>query len=139
MGYRFTTPREAVLNVLSKKTGHLSADEVFFLVREKYRGIGLATIYRTLDLLVQMGIVQKFDFGDGRARYELVLDSKTHHHLICGECGRVVDYGTLSKEELMFVQELEKEAGKRHNFEIDSHRIDFFGLCDECKEKSSQN
>jgi Fur family ferric uptake transcriptional regulator len=137
-GYRLTTPREAILRVLSENKKHLSADEIFFLVREKYRGIGLATIYRTLDLLVQMGMVSKFDFGDGRARYELISKDETHHHhLICRKCGRVIDYSDFSKEEIKFIKELEKEVSKQHNFKIDSHKLDFYGFCNKCKEKTS--
>jgi len=71
-GLRITEPRQAVLDVMQKMSGHHSADEIFFRVHRLYPGIGLATIYRTLDLLTRLGLVKKHDFGQGRARYELI-------------------------------------------------------------------
>jgi len=68
---RITVPRQAILDVLSKESKHLSAEDVFMKVHKGYPGIGLTTVYRTLNLLTQIGLVLKFDFGDGRARYEL--------------------------------------------------------------------
>lgn len=137
-GHRLTHPREAILRVLDENRDHLSAEELFFLVRKRYGGIGLATVYRTLDLLIQMGLVQRFDFGDGRSRYELTLDEKTHHHhLVCRKCGQVIDYTDFSERECKFVKELGKEVSERHNFKIDSHQLDFYGLCDKCGGKTS--
>jgi len=136
-GYRLTSPRKMVLEVLAENPGHLSADEVFFLVHQRQRGIGLATVYRTLDILVRMGIIQKFDFGDGRSRYELLAGKGAPHHLICKSCGCVIDYGDLSEKEIGLVEELKEEASKRHNFEFESYRIDFLGTCSKCKKKSS--
>ena len=84
-GLRFTVPREAVIQALSTSGEHLSAEDIYMAVHEKYPAIGLTTIYRTLDILIRMGVVLKFDFGDGRARYELTeaySEKKHHHHLI---------------------------------------------------------
>ncbi|MGB3114427.1 MAG: Fur family transcriptional regulator, partial [Candidatus Omnitrophota bacterium] len=72
-GYRLTMPRKAILEVLSKAEKHLSAEEVYLRVHKIYPNVGLTTVYRTLELLVQMGVIYKFDFGDGRARYELTV------------------------------------------------------------------
>ena len=94
-GYRMTVPRQSILDVLSKTSKHLSAEDVYMAVHKIYPNVGLTTVYRTLELLVQMGLVFKFDFGDKRARYELTEGPKGarhHHHLICTACGRVVDY-----------------------------------------------
>ena len=66
-----TAPREAILSVLNKTSKHLSAEDVYMAVHKIYPTVGLTTVYRTLELLVHMGLVFKFDFGDGRARYEL--------------------------------------------------------------------
>ena len=71
MGYRITIPREAILEVLSSTTAHLSAEDIYLEIHKKYPNVGLTTVYRTLELLGQMGLVQKFDFGDKRGRYEL--------------------------------------------------------------------
>ncbi|MBO8152475.1 MAG: transcriptional repressor [Candidatus Neomarinimicrobiota bacterium] len=137
-GYRLTIPRQAILEILSKSDKHLSAEEIYLEVHKEYPSIGLATIYRTLELLVQMGIVNKFDFGDGRARYELAEDSKGpkhHHHLICNVCGRVIDYRDFSEEEKNFFESLERNLSQRYNFEIKNHQVMFYGICDKCKGK----
>jgi len=94
-GYRLTVPRQIILDVLSKTSKHLSAEDIYHAVHKGYPAIGLTTVYRTLELLVQMGLVFKFDFGDGRARYELSEGPKGarhHHHLVCTDCGRAIDY-----------------------------------------------
>ena len=80
-GYKLTMSRQAILEVLNSTSRHLSAEEIFLLVHKSYPGTGLATVYRTLDLLTQMGLTCKFDFGDGKSHYELVDGAiKSHHH-----------------------------------------------------------
>ncbi len=135
-GYRITASRSAILDVLSKKRCHLTAEDVFFEVRKIQKGIGIATVYRTLDLLVQMGLVCKFDFGDGRARYELASGEKGHHHhLICRNCGRIINYDDFLTEETGLVKKIEKELSQKHSFEIDAHQLDFYGLCKDCQKE----
>ena len=132
-GCRLTLPREAVLDILGRTDKHLSVDEVFATVSRLYPGIGIATVYRTLDLLSRIGIVAKFEFGDRKSRYELA-DSKKghHHHLVCMGCSRIVDYSNFMEKEVKFIGNLEKELAKRHNFKIRSHQIHFYGLCEKC-------
>lgn len=132
-GCRLTLPREVVLAVLGRTSKHLSVDEVFAAVNKLYPGIGIATIYRTLDLLSQMGIVTKLEFGEGKSRYEL-SDSKKghHHHLVCSGCGQIIDYSDFIEKEVEFLGKLEGELAKKHNFKINSHQIHFYGLCEKC-------
>ena len=132
-GCRLTLPREAILNILSRTDKHPSVDEVFAVVSRSYPGIGIATVYRTLDLLSRTGLVVKFEFGDGKSRYEL-SDSKKghHHHLVCTKCGKIVDYSDFIDKEVEFFITLEKALSKKHNFKIGSHQIHFFGLCEKC-------
>jgi Fur family ferric uptake transcriptional regulator len=135
-GYRMTAPREAILNVLSRTSKHLSADDVYIAVHRTYPTVGLTTVYRTLELLVQMGLVFKFDFGDGRARYELTEGPKGerhHHHLVCTSCGRVVDYTDFIDEEIELLNQTEKGLSKKYGFDITNHLIQFYGLCGDCK------
>jgi len=134
-GFRLTLPRQAILNVFAENPKHLSAEEIFLSVHKNYPGIGFATVYRTLDLLTQMGLIFKFDFGEGRSRYELA--SKTakqhHHHLICTRCSRIIDYSDFMEEEIKFIKGLEAELSKKHKFKINSHQIHFYGLCERCR------
>lgn len=135
-GYRITIPRQTILDVLSKTDEHLSAEDIYLKVHKIYPGVGLTTVYRTLEILVDMGLLFKFDFGDGRARYELAEGPKGerhHHHLLCTNCNRVVDYTDFIDEEKELLDKAEKGLSKKYNFKINGHSIQFYGLCDKCK------
>ncbi len=137
-GYRLTEQRSLILDILSRTPGHLSAEEIFFKVHKLHPNIGLTTVYRTLDLLVQMGFVLKFDFGDGRARYELAEGPegmRHHHHLVCTKCGRIIDYTDFIDEETELLNKTKKGLSQKFNFEITDHLIQFYGVCAECKKK----
>jgi len=121
-----------------KKTKkHLSAEEVYFKAHKIFPQLGLTTVYRTLELLTVMGELNKFDFGDGRARYELIegSDQEHHHHLVCTECKRIINYSDFVDEELEFLKSAEKGLSKKYNFKIKNHIIQFYGLCDKCANK----
>jgi len=139
-GFRLTWPRQVILDVLGQNPQHLSAEEIFFHVHQFYPGIGLATVYRTLDLLTRTGLVFKFDFGDGRSRYELASEAAKgpHHHMICTRCGRIIDFGDFINGESKFIEELERELSKKHGFKINSHQIHFYGLCQDCQSTSAE-
>ena len=135
-GYRMTVPRQAILDVLSNTTEHLSAEDIYLKVHKIHPAIGLTTVYRTLELLIKTGIVFKFDFGDGRARYELSENPKGighHHHLVCKDCGRIIDYTDFINEEIELLKRTEKELSKKYKFKITNHMIQFYGLCEKCK------
>ena len=134
-GFRFTVPRDIILQILDRAKNHLSAEDIYFKAHPVCPQIGLTTVYRTLDLLNRIGMVAKFDFGDGKARYEIVKtgDDSHHHHLVCRKCNRVIDYTDFVKEETNFIKKIEKELSKKYDFEIDSHQIHFQGLCNKCR------
>ena len=137
-GYRLTTGREAIFNVLSRHSGHLSAEDIYMKVHPVYPNVGLTTVYRTLDVLSSLGLVSKLDFGDGRARYEMIQgpkESNHHHHLVCTKCNRVIDYDDFIDEEVELLKETEKGLGKKYNFKITNHVIQFYGLCSKCNGK----
>ena len=136
-GYRMTVPRQAIMGVLSSTDKHLSAEDIHMEVHTIYHNVGLTTVYRTLELLTQMGMVVKFDFGDGRARYELIEGSNRghHHHLICTNCKRIIEYTEFIDEEMEFLKRAEKGLSKKYNFDIKNHIIQFYGLCDRCRDK----
>ena len=136
-GYRMTVPRQAIMDVLSGTDKHLSAEDIYIKVHKTYPHVGLTTVYRTLEILIQMGMVTRFDFGDGRARYELVEGpgSEHHHHLICTNCKRIIEYTEFIDEEMEFLKRAEKELSKKYKFDIRNHIIQFYGLCDKCRNK----
>lgn len=127
--YRLTPQRQTILNVfMTHASEHLSADDVFNLVRRLHPDIGLATVYRTLDLLAELGVLQRIDFGDGRARYELRdPEQHHHHHLICTRCGRVEEF------QADLLEPLEAMIARRSGFEVHDHQVKFFGLCRDCR------
>ena len=137
-GYRLTLARQAILDVLSRTDKHLSAEEIYHAAYKIHPASGLSTVYRTLELLVQIGLVNKFDFGDGRARYELEIGAEHknhhhHHHLICLNCRRVIDYTDFIEDEVELLTKTEKGLSEKYNFKIKKHIIQFYGLCDKCR------
>jgi Fur family ferric uptake transcriptional regulator len=136
-GFRVTGPRLLVIDVLAAARRHLSAKEIYTRVVERDPTVGAATIYRTLDLLVSMGLVTRSDFDEGFYRYELVGagEDASHVHLVCTNCGRAIDVddaGELSK----YLNGLSDVLLGEHEFEVDRRRINFFGLCSLCRLKS---
>lgn len=134
--YKLTPQREAtVLVLLEHEADHLSAEDVFLLVKEKSPEIGLATVYRTLELLTDLKIVDKINFGDGVSRFDLRQEGATrfHHHLICIECGTVDEI----QEDLL--GEVEKSVEKRWDFKIKDHWLTFHGICHRCKLDETEN
>jgi len=134
-GYKITMAREAVLNVLGKTSKHLSAKDVYLMISKEYPSIGLTTVYRTLDILSSMGLISKFDFGDGHVRYELardLIDKGHHHHLICVGCNKVIDYRDFIDDEVELIRLTEKGLSKKYNFKITNHLLQFYGVCDKC-------
>lgn len=135
-GFRLTAPREIVMKILLNTDKHLSVEDVYVKALKINPSIGLTTVYRTLDLFLQIGIVQKFDFGDGKGRYELTNNPKKkahHHHLICVRCKSIIDYTDFMKEELQLMNKTEAALSKRHHFKIMHHTIHFYGLCENCQ------
>lgn len=117
--------------MLENEEDHLSAEDVFLLVREKSADIGLATVYRTLELLNELNVVDKIQFGDGVSRYDLRQEGAAHfhHHLVCIECGAVDEI----QEDLL--EDVEAIVEKKWNFRIKDHRLTFHGICYRCQEE----
>jgi Fur family ferric uptake transcriptional regulator len=135
-GFRLTAARQAIINVLEATEEHVSAEDIYMAVHAQYPAIGLTTIYRTLEMLQQTGIVSKFEFGHGRAKFELSEkygSKKHHHHLICRRCRKIIDYTDFIHEEIDFIQKTEQGLRKKYNFDINSHEISFYGICEACK------
>ncbi len=132
---RMTIPRQAILDILNTSKHHMSAEDIYLAVHQFYPQIGLATVYRTLELLTQEGLVSRFEFGDHKARYEIVRSDQTHHHhhLICIKCGRVVEYSDFIDEELDLIKRVEAGLTEKYNFNIKTHLIQFYGLCGQCQ------
>ncbi|WP_288772999.1 Fur family transcriptional regulator [uncultured Megasphaera sp.] len=131
--YKMTTQRQVILRAFVESTiRHMSAEEVFELVKKTSPDIGLATIYRTLDLFTEMDLLKKLDFDDGCSRYELndrENEGHFHHHLICLGCGKVWE----CKDDLL--ETLESILQKRLHFRTVDHQLKVYGYCEECEMK----
>ena len=130
--YKLTPQREATLRVLiENEKDHLSAEDVYLKVKDKAPEIGLATVYRTLELLAELKVVDKINFGDGVARFDLRKEGAKHfhHHLICTQCGSVEEV----EEDLL--PEVEKIIAHEFNFHVIDHRLTFHGICRNCQER----
>lgn len=136
-GLRSTSQRRLVSDTFFRSTGHLSIEDLLGTVREADSKIGYATVYRTLKLLKDCGLAYERHFGDGVSRYEVALEDEHHDHLICLDCGKIVEF---ENEE---IERLQDELAKRHGFQLKRHvhelyaigRRDDAGACMHCGEK----
>jgi len=124
-GYRLTPQRLAILEVLAASRGHPSAELVHQRVRVRFPTISLGTVYKTVELLREMGEVLELGFTDGSTRYD-GRRPRPHPHLVCRSCGAITD---LDLEE---TRTLPDRVAAMHGWSITSHRLDFFGLCPRC-------
>ncbi len=124
-----TSQRELVAEVLFESAGHLSADDIERLLRERGAHVGKATVYRTLDLLAQSGMITQRDFGEGFRRYERAPGRQHHEHLICLRCGKVIEFVNERLERMKAL--IAEEYGFRHHH----HRLEIFGTCPECQRR----
>lgn len=131
-GLKITTQRVAILEVLSNRPGeHLTAEEIYDCVRQDYPDIGLATVYRTIQLLSELDLIDKLNLGDGYVRYEIGKSSQEphnhhHHHLICLECGSIYAF----QDDLL--ETLEKRIEETLGFDVVDHEVKIYGHCANC-------
>ncbi|WFD08804.1 Fur family transcriptional regulator [Tepidibacter hydrothermalis] len=129
-GYKLTPQRRSIVDIMIKNEGkHLNSEEIYDLVKVECPEIGLATVYRTLQLLDDIGAVSKLNLDDGCCRYEINLNDETHnhHHLICKKCNKIIEV----EEDLL--ETLEEQIEKNYGFKIFDHDVKFFGMCNSCK------
>ena len=128
---KITRQRIEIAKILGDNPGkHMSIEDLHAILLNAKSNIGLTTIYRTLALFEEVGLVEETDFGDGRIRYELKdnsFDQHHHHHLICLDCGMVVEF----QDEVM--DEREKKVAEQYQFTITEHQAKFMGYCKECQ------
>ena len=129
-GLRHTGQRQQILKVFLATEQHVTVEQLYNLVRSRYKGIGYATVARTVKLLDEAGIGRVVDFGDGVQRFEHKYGHEHHDHLICLKCGRFVEI--YSKK----LEKLQAEVVKEHHYVQEDHKLDIFGLCPQCQQKS---
>ncbi|MDP8233891.1 MAG: Fur family transcriptional regulator [Candidatus Saelkia tenebricola] len=135
-GYKLTPQRKIVIEILVRETHHLSADEIYLKVKRVYPRIGLTTVYRTLDVLSELGWVRRCDFGEGKARYEFAenfsKNNKHHHHIVCIKCNAVIDYADFVDKETELIKASEINIAEKYDFNVQWHSVRFYGICRKC-------
>src|SRR5438874_6343091 len=130
VGLKHTDQRDAILRTFLETREHLSTDELHRLVQKKDVRIGYTTVYRTLKLLAECGLASEVAFHDGIARYEHQYNRRSHHHMVCTECGSSVEF--FSQE----VDRLEQEIGRKYHYMTTRHPFQIDGVCEECRKKN---
>ncbi|NLO91724.1 MAG: transcriptional repressor [Elusimicrobia bacterium] len=128
-GLNKTVQREIILAEFMSAGKHLTAQELSETVRSRHPSLGHVTVFRALKLFVDAGIARALELGDGTTRYEHCYACSHHDHLICGVCGKTVEF--CSHE----IERLQEELAKKHGFALTGHRMDLFGRCAECAAK----
>lgn len=126
-GLKTTLQREAIVDAFLEATGHVGLEDLLARAREKNPGVGLATVYRTVKLLEEAGIANSRQFGSGQTLYEIAVDGEHHDHIICKECGYIVEF---ENDE---IEALQEKVAKRQGFAIIHHRHELFGLCEKAR------
>jgi len=127
-GLRMTGPRRAVAQLLSEREGQFTADELLAESQRRGLGIGRATIFRSLELLGRLNLVERVDLPSGEHAY-LLCEPEHHHHVICSQCGRAATFGM---DDRGLPERLEQVA-RTTGYRIDAHRLEVYGRCPDCQ------
>lgn len=125
--YRITPERFLVLDAVLDFEGHFDADELFIRVKTNGVRVSRATVYNTLDLLLDCGVVAKYTFGDNHSRYEKTSGKPHHDHLICLQCGEIIEF--VNKK----IEKVREEVCLENNFKSQSTSLQIFGVCAKCR------
>lgn len=131
-GVKVTSQRIEILSALTAfPDRHLSAEEIYEIVKTDCPEIGLATVYRTIQLLLELGLIERVNLDDGYVRYEIgnpaaATSKHRHHHLICINCGKIISF----EDDLL--EELEKKIADTTGFFVVNHEVKLYGYCKEC-------
>ncbi|AKT35896.1 Fur family transcriptional regulator [Chondromyces crocatus] len=127
-GLRSTAQRRLIIDTFFEGAPHMTIEDLLQKVRNHDRGIGYATVYRTLKLLAECGVASERRFGDGLSRYELADEASAHHdHLICLRCGKIIEF------EEPRIEQLQDEIAEKYGFLITSHKHEMYGHCADCQ------
>jgi Fur family ferric uptake transcriptional regulator len=127
VGLKQTAQRDTILRAFLETRDHLSTDELHRLVQKQDARIGYTTVYRTLKLLGECGLASEVAFHDGIARFEHQYNRRSHHHMVCTECGGSVEF--FSQE----VDRLEQEIGHKYRYLTTRHTFQIYGVCEKCR------
>ena len=126
--YKFSKQRKRILEVLQNTGTHPTATWIYDELRKDFPDLSQGTVYRNLNILIDQGLVKKIDFGSTFDRFD--ANTSEHYHFICEKCGAIYDL------EMPIIYKLNEDVKDETNFEVHSHRIEFYGICEKCKRRS---
>ncbi len=126
-GLKNTKQRLLILEAFLGSASHYSTEDLYLKLRKNHPHIGYATVHRTLKLLAECGIALELNFGDGHTRFE-PLNAEHHDHMVCTECGLIIEFSEPK------IEKLQEQVAALHNFKIQNHRHELYGLCASCVE-----
>jgi len=126
-----TQQREEIAAAIFHANAHLSVGDLERTLRDRGVRAGKATVYRTLDLLVRAGLVQEHDFGEGFKRYEPIVAQSHHEHLICLNCGKVVEFSSDR------IERMKQLIADQYGFRPHHHRLEIYGVCKDCQRRDA--
>jgi len=126
---KLTPQRKQIFSAIADTDEHWEVDDIIYRFREDNQRISRATVYRTLDILVDYGFVRKVDFGEGRFRYEYAAGQDHHDHLICEDCGEIIEF--LNEK----IERQQVKICKDYSFQPTKHVLQIYGLCQDCQKK----
>ncbi|OGG05219.1 MAG: hypothetical protein A3F83_08540 [Candidatus Glassbacteria bacterium RIFCSPLOWO2_12_FULL_58_11] len=125
-GYLVTRQRRRIAEIIFTTVGHLSVEDIQNILRQRKISASIASIYRTLDVLIKSGLVVQHRFGKRFKRFEAARQDQHHDHLICNNCGKVMEFKNDT------IEELQRQVAKEHSFVITNHKLDIYGHCSKC-------
>ena len=125
-GYRLTPQRHAVLKTIAGSHDHLTPAEIYKQVQREHPTVGLATVYRVINLLSELKLICRVSLSGDSQSYLMRRPMEHHHHLVCSQCGRAVDFTDCD------LSQLERHLTKDTGFDIEGHLLEFYGRCPEC-------
>jgi Fur family ferric uptake transcriptional regulator len=132
-GLRVTSERLALFEEIFSQHGHIDAEQLLRVMKTKGHKISRATVYRNLELLVEGGLVRKSRLGHSRHLYEHVHGGQRHDHLVCRDCGRVVEFVSPG------IEAMQREICRAHGFDADQHTLQILGQCESCAAEAGES
>lgn len=130
---RLTSQRRLIFNELMNRKSHIDIDELFIKMKSLDSNMGLATIYRTLKLLTESGILREVHFGNDKPLYEAVIGREHHDHLICSSCGENIEFTDPT------IESLQEKIAKKYEYKLTGHALYLTGLCKKCASKETKS
>ncbi len=132
-GLKRTSQRDLILDVFLRTEEHLSNEDLYRLVQQQDPSVGQTTVYRTLKLLTEAGLAREVRFGDGRTHYEHNYKHEHHDHMICSECGKLIEFYSAEFEAL------QDAMAAKQGFEVTQHLLRIIGVCADCSREAKQD